>query len=229
MSSSCSSNSPMLEVFADGSYSTFATGFYYPTSIEHYNDYLYVANSAGDGSIVKVDKYGNKTTFINTNVSWHGPISLSFDSAGNLYFVIHENGNIYVSDQLGNIKFIGSTSTSLGVTAVSVSPNGTIFVGDQVSAKVYKMDNSGKLSVFASGFSGKNLPITGPAPSAIAFDSNGDMFIGDGPNIWKVTKISDLPEPPVTEPIPEPSTILLLTTGFVSIVTIGIRRKLKSR
>jgi len=57
-----------------------------------------------------------------------------------------------------------------------------------------------------------------PNSKKIAFSWNYDIYIA-----------SDLPINPTNEPVPEPSTILLLTTGLGSMVAIGIRRRLKAR
>ena len=199
VASSTSSNSSVYEVLSDGSTSIFSTGFSYPTSIESYGNDLFISNS-GDGTITKIDQSGNITPFLSGFSSPNGPFGISVDSSGSLYFVDHGTGNIYSSDQLGNVSNIGSVSPYGGVFT-GVGYDGSLFVSDVNNGSLYSIDSSNNMSLFASGFEGKTHPPFN-GPNDIAFDSGGSMYIADGNNIWKVTAI-----------VPEPISSILLITG----------------
>lgn len=172
----------VYEVFSDGSYSLVADGFSYLTSIESYGNYLYISNS-GDGTITKMDKNGNKETFLSGLSSPNGPYGISIDSDGNLYFIDHETGIIYKSDQEGNLTSLGNVS-SYGGTYTGVDSESNIYVSDVNIGTLYVIDTNGQMAVFADGFSGKdNPPVNGP--NDIAFDSSGNMYVADGLTVKK--------------------------------------------
>jgi hypothetical protein len=53
---------------------------------------------------------------------------------------------------------------------------------------------SSQLSVFTSHFTGKaSPPVIGPP--GIAFDSEGTLYVGDGPNLWRIAPIPPMPSP----------------------------------
>lgn len=215
---SSGSNQQVFEVNLSGTFSPFAAGFSAPTSIESYHNNLFVTNSDA-GTIVKVDLTGNTFPFLSGFIN---PYGLSSDPAGNFYFVEHATGKIYMSDPSGNVTLLGETGTGFGgAVSTRVSPDGRIFVGDQASGTIYEIDMVGNLSIFASGFRGRGHPVIGPSPGGIAFDKDRNMYIGDGPDIWKISAVAS----PI---IPEPSTLLLLCVGIIGIALYGYRRRKKA-
>ncbi len=175
----------VVEVLPNGSTPIYSTGYSYPSGITSYGNTLFVSNS-GNGTISKIDSLGNSSLFISGLSSPYGPYHASIDVLGNLYFVDHGTGRLYSSDQSGNITYLNNSVSPFGGTFTAVGPNGDIFISDCNAGAVYKIDKSGNKTLFASGFIGKSTPpVIGP--TGIAFDSNGNMYIADGSNIWKIT------------------------------------------
>lgn len=183
VTSSTSANSNVLQVAPDGNTSIFASGFSFPTSIVAVGDDLYVTPS-GNGTIVRVDASGNVFPFLSGFSAPFGPVGLSYDGLATLYFVDHGTGRIFRTDLSGNVSFLG-TLTPFGASETGVAPDGTVFVNDLLAASLYRFDSLGNITLFASGFSGKNPPLGGPGP--IAFDRVGNLFVGDATSIWKFT------------------------------------------
>lgn len=211
VTSSTTSSSNVLQIAQDGSASVFATGFSYPTSIASYGNNLFVSNS-GNGTISKVYLNGNVSGFLSGFSSPNGPYGNSFDPAGNLYFTDHGTGQIYRSDQSGNVQLLGAVSP-FGATFTGFGLGGNLFVSDVLQGKVYRLDGSGNLSLFASGFVGKySPPVIGPTD--IAFDGAGNMYIGDGASIWKVSAV------------PIPAAFWLFGSGLIGMLGFARRCRL---
>jgi sugar lactone lactonase YvrE len=184
LASSTGPNSSIFEVMSNGSMTVDSTGYSFPESMEAFGNTLFVS-TGGDGTVSKIDSSGNGSVFLSGFGIPYGPTALSIDSTGKIYFIVHGTGQIFTSDQSGTTAYLNSI-TAFGSTFTAVSPSGDLFVSDCVLGSVYKIDTSGNKTLFASGFVGKSSPpVIGP--TGIAFDSNGNMYIGDGSDIWKVT------------------------------------------
>jgi DNA-binding beta-propeller fold protein YncE len=76
---STSGNSAVYQIASDGTATLYASGFSYPTSMDVWNDELYLSNS-GSGTISKIDAQGNVTTVLTTPSVPNGPFGISFDA-----------------------------------------------------------------------------------------------------------------------------------------------------
>lgn len=201
VSSSTSSNSSIIEVQSDGSLATFSTGYSYPTSIDSFGSDLFVSNS-GSGTISKISSSGVSSTFLS---SLNNPYGIDINQTGDLYFAEHSTGNIYSSTQAGDVTLLNTISSSFGATFVAYSPNGDLFISDSAIGSVFRLDSvSNELSLFASGFSAKsNPPFIGPTD--LVFDNAGNLYVGDGSSIWKVSAV------------PVPPAIWLFLSGLVGL------------
>lgn len=126
------------------------------------------------------------------------PAAIGADSAGNTYIADFMNSVVEKVTPAGALSIVAgdgtigetkpgpATGTSLGeVSAVRVDPSGNLYIASFSNYRVLKVTPDGTLSVFAgNGIEGN--PSAGMAtasnlryPSAFAFDSAGDVFIGD--------------------------------------------------
>lgn len=212
VTSSTGSNSDVLEVFADGSVTQFASGFSFPTSVAYFGGNLFVSNS-GDGTIVEVDSAGNVSTFLAGFSSPHGPFGISVSPSGILYFVDHGTGRLFSSDQDGQTVLLGTLS-ALGATYTGVDNTGRVFVSDVLLGNIFRLGTPDSLSLFASGFVGKsNPPMIGP--NDMVFGSNGTLYVGDGDTIWRISNNA----------IPEPHGLLLFGIGLSCVAWLRFRRR----
>ncbi|HZU35488.1 MAG TPA: hypothetical protein VFA18_06260 [Gemmataceae bacterium] len=203
VTSSTGGASPLLQVFSNGSTSVFASGFSFPTSVAAHGTNLFVTDS-GDGTIRRVDSSGGVHDFLSGYGNGNGPYGASFDSLGDLFFTHHGTGQVYEADPSGGVQLLGTLSP-LGATFTGVGPGDHLFVSDVLAGTVYTRDASGTLVPFVSGLVGKaNPPAIGP--TGIVFDGQGNMYIGDGPNIWRVSG-------PTFFEAREPSAMMLAIVG----------------
>lgn len=206
--SSTGGNSAVVEIVA-GSASDFAKGFSFPTSVAARGDFLYVANS-GAGTIARLGLDGAADTFLSGANAPNGPYGLSFDGAGNLYYLDHFTGGVYryasggVPVQVGAASPLGGTFTGLGF-------DGDLFFSDVNAGVLYRVGSDGSQRLFATGFAAKGTPpVIGP--QGIAYFGGDDLFVADGDAIWRISRPT---------PVPEPETLGML---LVALVTAAARR-----
>jgi sugar lactone lactonase YvrE len=184
VTSSTSSSSDVVEVLPNGQTRVFATGLSFPTSLAAFGANLYVTAS-GDGTIRKIDPSGTVQPFRSGLAGPNGPYGITFDSAGNFYFAVHQSGAIYQGNLGGGTQLLGNLSP-LGAVFTELGPAGELYVADAQAGTVSVRFGSGSFTLFATGFKGKSTP---PAigPTGLAFDASGNMYVGDGPNVWRLS------------------------------------------
>jgi sugar lactone lactonase YvrE len=86
------------------------------------------------------------------------------------------------------------TASAFGAQFTTVDPAGTLYISDPLANTIWRLDASGQISAFASQFTGKaNLPVIGP--TGMAFDANSTLYVGDGPNLWRIAPVPPAPAP----------------------------------
>lgn len=199
----------IVEVFADGSYTTLASGFSFPTSMESWGNELFISNS-GDGTISRVSQTGAVETFVSGLSTPNGAFGISFDSHGNMFFVDHATGVVFTADQSANLTALASISR-FGGTYTGIGFDGDLFVSDVNTGELLVLNELGVFDVFASGFAGRSsVPAIGP--NDFVFDGT-NMFVGDGNDLWRISSIS----------VSEPSTITLFVIGLLGLSFIWRR------
>ncbi len=131
------------------------------------------------------------------------PAQLAIDAHGNLLVADTGNSRIRLISPAGIISTIAGNGTfgysgdggpaqnaALGdPTAVAVDPLGNVLIADYTNHVIRRVDSAGIIQTVAgngsSGFSGDGGPATAAqltGPESIAFDTNGNYYIGDAPS-----------------------------------------------
>lgn len=178
---------------------------------------IYVADY-GNHRIRKIDTAGNVTTIagsaqgtddgVGTAGLFKNPSGIIDDSAGNLYVTDHGNHRIRKIDTAGNVTTIaGSPSAVSGYsdgagtaalfnnpTIPVLDPAGNLYVTEQSSHRVRKIDTAGNVTTVAgSGIVGTADGVGTAAqfsgPTGMARDSAGNLYVVDT-NSHRIRKIS---------------------------------------
>jgi len=128
---------------------------------------------------------------------------VAVDPAGNLFIADVENHRIRMVDAAGTITTVAGTGAGgfsgdggLAASAqltypfgVAVDPAGNLFIGDTGNNRIRKVDTAGTITTVAGtgtfGFGGDGGPATSAqlgAPSGVAVDAAGTLFIADHDN-----------------------------------------------
>ena len=150
---------------------------------------------------------GLPTPAAGTSSSVGRAFSVAADSAGNVYFdsslacVFKEDRNGIVTRVAGTCRagFSGdggpATEAQIGgIARVAVDPAGNLYIADGVNQRVRKVTSDGIITTVAgSGQIVANGGDGGPAlraqlafPAAVAFDSAGNMYVGEGGGLREV-------------------------------------------
>jgi sugar lactone lactonase YvrE len=149
---------------------------------------LYVGNN-GNSTIVKFTSMGgvlssNGTVFTSSNLG--GPEGMAFDSAGNLY-VANDNGNIVKFTSTGGVLSSSGTviaNVGSGAGGLAFDANGNLYVaiesGYGSNASIEKFTLSGGVWTSAGAFGNSASLLS--FPLGLAFDSAGNLYVGDQGN-----------------------------------------------
>ena len=201
---------------------TLATGLDRPAGIAINNatGEVFVAEFGGD-RIVKIGQNLEISTFAVTV----GPDSLAFDSLGNLYTANLKTD--FSGDSVTKITAQGNTSVfAAGINTpngLAFDNLGNLYVSSLQGNSITKIDSLGGAQTWITSAT----LLDGPA--ALAFDSDWNLYVAnfEGGNITKISSdgsslsnfatIGNTPIGLAFDPVPEPSTYLLLclTAGFV--------------
>jgi alpha-tubulin suppressor-like RCC1 family protein/sugar lactone lactonase YvrE len=134
---------------------------------------------------------------------WASPASMTSDPAGNIYIAVYASvmridasGQLtnYAGDARERVGFSGdggpATSALFGSTdALTADAHGNLFIADSANNRVRRVDASGTITTVAgngvAGLSGDGGPATQAsltAPSGVAVDGAGNLFISDSWN-----------------------------------------------
>jgi hypothetical protein len=168
---------------------------------------LYIADS-NNSVIRKIDSAGNITTVVGngadaeagdggpaTSASLTYPAGIAFDAAGNLYIADFSGAirKVNTSGIISTMSFNNIPGVFSGFGSpqlLRLGPDGSIYVPDNSLQQVLKFDSAGNVTLIAGGgsgglYSGDGGPATSAtlnSPSAVSFDTSGDIFIADEEN-----------------------------------------------
>jgi sugar lactone lactonase YvrE len=164
---------------------------------------LYIAE-AGNMRVRKVSRDGTITTIAGSGpggpgysgdgasataaeLSW--PKDIALDAQGNLYIADTANNAIRKVSTDGVISTVAHVNAPSGIT---VDNSGTVYTND--GARVVKLSVQGTTIPVAgtgvqgySGDGGAATEATLTAPTGLAFDRSGNLFIGDGASVRRVS------------------------------------------
>lgn len=207
------SSKNIYEVFSDGTSSLYKSGFSYSVGLEPTKDGGLLVGNSGNGTISAISSTGAVTTYLSGYGGPDGPFGLALDAAGDLYFVEHGTGRVYVSAPNLSVSLL-ATLSAFGPTFVDVDPTGAVYVSDSLNGSIFRI-NDGTVTAFATGFTGKaNPPMIGPGD--LTFDSSGSLYIADADSLWRVT------------PVPEPEVYAMMLAGLGVLGFVARRKKLRA-
>lgn len=131
------------------------------------NLYVTCMNS---GSVKRVDRFGNVTTFAS---GLDSPVGLTFDRRGNLYVANYvEQGWVAVINSSGQMRALIPSAAGLSFPlGVAVSPDGALLVSVVGTGSIARIDlNSGSI-INANWISGLN------SPRNMAFDASQRLYV----------------------------------------------------
>jgi sugar lactone lactonase YvrE len=157
---------------------------------------VYVAD-AGQGKVLQYSVGSTTPVPIGTGLT--APTGVAVDGNGDVY--IGDSGRIIeVPYQSGALNSLGQTTLLENTTAtplghhlnLAVDGAGNVYVADSDNAQVVKISN---FSLQSSLFNGSEIVVNADllsgggftAPSAVAVDGAGDLFVADGTNLDEVT------------------------------------------
>ncbi|GAB3991183.1 hypothetical protein GCM10028807_20710 [Spirosoma daeguense] len=183
---------------------------------------LYIADT-GNHRIRKISTSGVITTVAGSSTAGHGgdggpatsaqlyvPSGIAVDGSGNLYIADYFNHRIRKVNTSGVISTIAGTGTAgyngdgiaattaqlRNPTKLTVDASGNLYIADQFSHRVRKVNPSGIISTVAGtgtlGYSGDGLAATSAQvynPSDVALDGSGNLYIADSQNN-RIRKVS---------------------------------------
>lgn len=157
---------------------------------------LYIAD-AQDDLVEKVTPGGTLSVVAGTgtggpptpgpavNSNLNSPQDVAVDAEGNLYISDGSNGVVEKVTPGGTLSIVANVGQPGGL---AVDSAGNLFITDRSQSQVLKLDAQGMLSVIA-GTGTTGAPTPGPAtssdlfaPSGVAVDAQGNVFIADGQN-----------------------------------------------
>jgi uncharacterized protein (TIGR03437 family) len=157
-----------------------------------------ITTFAGNGTVAGFGGEGNPATLTPLDL----PQGVAADQAGNVYIADTNHNRVIQVDTAGNIHTVAGTGTAgaaggggtslgelYGPTGLAVDSAGNLYIADTQNHRIRMLTPGGTISTIVgtgtAGFSGDGgaaLVAELNAPSAIAVDSSGNLYIADTGN-----------------------------------------------
>jgi sugar lactone lactonase YvrE len=165
------------------------------------NRNMYIVEANGN-RIRKISTNGTITTFAGTGITGYSgdggaatsatlnnPLGVAADSKNNVYIADNNNGVIRVVSK-GKISTFSANAGFGSLASLVTDSSGNVYAADQGACVVWKVTPSAVVSIVAGelsncGYNSDGVPATSAllnSPYGVAFDSAGDLLIGDTNN-----------------------------------------------
>ncbi len=158
----------------------------------------FVTTLAGNGTLGDVDGTGGPKG----TAEFYTPLSVAVDAAGNVYVADSDNCRVRRVDASGNVTtlagngtpgYVDGTGGPTGTAeftypvGVAVDAAGSVYVADRQEARIRKVDTSGNVTTlagngtqgYADGTGGPTGTAEFDAPTGLAVDAFGDVYVAD--------------------------------------------------
>ncbi|MBS1531540.1 MAG: gliding motility-associated C-terminal domain-containing protein [Bacteroidetes bacterium] len=158
------------------------------------------------GGNVPASTYGLVTTFAGNSKngaangqgpgeSFHLPVGITIDKAGNLYVTDGDNASILKVDKSGTVTKMAlsfaAQPAGFNPYGLAVDNSGNLYAPDPFANLVWKIDPSGNVTVFAdrNSVTADGTTAIFSSPSGIAIDNSGNLYVANTGNgsILKIT------------------------------------------
>jgi sugar lactone lactonase YvrE len=187
---------PEVSLLGAPAISPIGSGFSTPAQVAvDSNGNTYVADP-GKGSVFEYPAGSTGATAgVSIGTGLTSPTGVAVDGQGNVY--IGDSGKVIeVPFVAGAFAAQSVIQSGLGATLnLAVDSAGNVYAADQANARVVKVSNPSTKSTFLSGTTlslDAGFALGGfTKPSAVAVDSDGDVFVADGSNLDEVTPLGE--------------------------------------
>jgi len=150
---------------------------------------LYVADSGLGKVLMYPASSGASATPVSIGTGLTAPTGVAVDGVGDVF--IADSGSVYEVpfspsglNSAGQVILVGGLGTS-GLQ-LAADGSGHLYVADPSNHQVVKISNIGASAVSNFGVSSTFLTTGFTAPSAVAVDSNNNLYVVDGSNLFEV-------------------------------------------
>ena len=172
---------------------------------------IYVAD-AGNNKIRKITPAGMVSTYAGTGTAslvngadsiatFHNPVAVTIDASGNTY--VCDNGNQAIRRISSGLVSTFSTGYNMGPAGITVDLSGNVYVAHTLAHEIIKIvpasNNVDTYTPTAFVLAGATTNTTsqngiGTAagfsyPSSVAFDNLGNLYVGDGPQVRRISLV----------------------------------------
>ncbi len=135
---------------------------------------------------------GTTSTAVSIGTGLTSPTGVAVDGAGDVFIADSGAGSVYEvpvgasgRNAAGQITLV----SGLGTTDLNVAADGlgNLYIADSSKGRVVKLSNVGAATSTTLGLSETMLTTGFTAPSAVAVDSNNNLYVIDGANLFELT------------------------------------------
>ena len=134
---------------------------------------------------------GSSSTAVSVGTGWTSPTGVAVDGAGDVFIADSGTGSVYeipmgptglnTAGQVTLVSGLGTTGLNLAVDALD-----NLYIADPSNHQVVRLGNVSASTVSTLGQTETMLTTGFTAPSAVAIDSNNNLYVIDGANLFEL-------------------------------------------